>query len=85
MANMAQEFIKGEKLRKNVGFFNVDWRYNYITHRIETNQDFRGNLKELQVMMKKEPYFYIVSFLITKFNNVSLSRRKRMMHIGINC
>ncbi len=58
MANMAQEFIKGEKLRKNVGFFNVDWRYNYITHRIETNQDFRGNLKELQVMMKKEPYFY---------------------------
>lgn len=58
MANIAQDCLLDKKLKKKIGFYAVYYRYDYINECIMNGENFRETLKEIQTLMKKEPYFY---------------------------
>lgn len=58
LANIAKYSISDKTIRKNIGFYNASYQYNYINECIESNKDFKYNLNEIQKLMQKEPYFY---------------------------
>lgn len=58
LANIAKYVIFDKSLKKNIGFYNDSYQYDYIIECIENGEDFKHNLSELQKLMTKEPYFH---------------------------
>lgn len=77
LANIAKYTISDKSLKKNIGFYNASYKYDYISESIENGNDFKYNLSEIQKLMRKEPYFY-QNELYEKYWNLLLGNLEKL-------
>lgn len=58
LANVAKYNITDKRTKKDIGFYEASYKYNYINECYRENYYFRHSLNEIQHLMEREPYFY---------------------------